>query len=233
MPKSKRDKKVSLTKVTKKVGLQLKQKVIEDIQKYVEDYNSVFVVSWDKMRNEKQKELRVQWKPSRFVFGKNSLLQLAMGKTSESEPLEGLHKLSQHIRGQCGLLFTDKVEAEVLEWFKNYSRQDFARSGTIAEDTLVLNEGPLTQFPGSLEPRLRQLGLPTQLKGGVVSLLQDVIVCTEGKVIMPEQARILRLLGRETSRFTLSVRCRWGKDGNFKIYKEADKDMETENIQEK
>ncbi|CAG2066896.1 unnamed protein product [Timema podura] len=164
MPKSKRDKKVSLTKVTKKVGLQLKQKFIEDIQKYVGDYNS--------------------------------------------------------------------VESEVLEWFKNYSRQDFARSGTIAEDTLVLNEGPLTQFPGSLEPRLRQLGLPTQLKGGVVSLLQDVTVCTEGKVIMPEQARILRLLGRETSRFTLSVQCRWGKDGNFKIYKEADKDMETENIQE-
>lgn len=44
----------------------------------------------------------------------------------------------------------------------------------------------------SMEPMLRtQLGLPTALKKGVIHLIKDYTVCTEGTALTPEQARIL------------------------------------------
>ena len=68
---------------------------------------------------------------------------------------------------------------------------DFARSGNIAAWDVKLDAGPLKQFAHSLEPQLRQLGLPTKLDRGVPTLLSDYTVCKEGDLITPEQARLL------------------------------------------
>lgn len=43
---------------------------------------------------------------------------------------------------------------------------DYARAGNRAQMDITLEEGPLEQFPHSMEPQLRQLGLPTALKKG-------------------------------------------------------------------
>lgn len=43
---------------------------------------------------------------------------------------------------------------------------DYARAGNRAQMDTTLDEGPLEQFPHSMEPQLRQLGLPTALKKG-------------------------------------------------------------------
>lgn len=43
---------------------------------------------------------------------------------------------------------------------------DYARAGNKATFTVNLDPGPLEQFPHSMEPQLRQLGLPTALKKG-------------------------------------------------------------------
>lgn len=43
---------------------------------------------------------------------------------------------------------------------------DYARAGNVAQMAVTLDEGPLEQFSHSMEPQLRQLGLPTALKKG-------------------------------------------------------------------
>lgn len=53
-----------------------------------------------------------------------------------------------------------------LRWFTKYTEMDFARAGNKATLTVSLDPGPLKQFPHSMEPQLRQLGLPTALKKG-------------------------------------------------------------------
>lgn len=98
---------------------------------------------------------------------------------------------------------------------------DYARAGNRAQMDITLDEGPLEHFTHSMEPQLRQLGLPTALKKGwirrcyhfcyavfqiscfiylfiflsilkgVVTLLKDYEVCKEGDVLTPEQARVL------------------------------------------
>jgi len=204
MPRSKRDKKVSLTN-TKKKGLQEKQALVEEVRTCLEDYERVFVFSVCNMRNSKLKEVRNKWKHSRLFFGKNKVMALALGKSPQTEIMEGLHKLSKNLVNDVGVLFTNKPRDEVLKWFQDYSEHDFARAGNIAGSTVDLNEGPLTQFSHAMEPHLRKLNMPVALKKGIVTMLRDYQVCKEGDKLTAEQAKILKLLGVVMSQFSVEI----------------------------
>ncbi|XP_013777471.1 mRNA turnover protein 4 homolog isoform X1 [Limulus polyphemus] len=225
MPKSKRNKQISLTN-TRKKGLELKQHLIEEIQKCVDSYAHVFVFSVQNMRNSKLKDVRQEWKHSRFFFGKNKVMTLALGHKPEDEHRDNLHLISKHLRGQCGLLFTNKNREEVLSWFSDYKDSDYARAGNVATDTVVLDEGPLTQFPHSLEQHLRQLGMPTSLQKGVVTLIKDYQICKEGEILTPEQARLLKLLEIQMADFKISVECMWSNDGSFEDFIKREQPLE-------
>ncbi|XP_069805152.1 mRNA turnover protein 4 homolog [Dendropsophus ebraccatus] len=228
MPKSKRDKKVSLTKTAKK-GLQVKQSLIEELRKCVDTYKYVFVLSVENMRNNKLKDVRNAWKHSRLFFGKNKVMTVALGKDPCDEYKDNLHKLCKCLKGEVGILFTNRTEKEVKEWFDQFKETDFARAGNKATYGVVLDEGPLEQFTHSMEPQLRQLGLPTALKKGVVTLLSDYEVCKEGDTLTPEQARILKLFGYQMAEFKVSIRSMWvAETGEFQQFTQEDEKSEDE-----
>ncbi|KAE8750052.1 hypothetical protein FOCC_FOCC003176 [Frankliniella occidentalis] len=213
MPKSKRDKKISLTNTAKK-GLQFKQQSVEEVRKCVDSYERIFVFSVENMRNGKLKDLRDDWKKdSRFFFGKNKVMQLGLGKSKEDEPHLNLHRLSKQLIGQCGLLFTNRSKQEVVDFFETFTAPDYARSGFVSTEEIILPEGPLPDFAHSLEPHLRQLGMPTSLQKGVITLVKDYTVCKKGTVLTPDQARILKLMGRQMAEFRVTLKCMWDKDG--------------------
>ncbi|CAG0895046.1 unnamed protein product, partial [Cyprideis torosa] len=158
------DDSVSLTQ-TKKKGSEGKRKLMQGIQEALDKYERVFVFTVKDMRNAKLKDIRGEWKDSRFFLGKNKVMTLALGRSSSSETHENLHKVSKCLRGQCGLLFTNRDKEEVTSFFEEFSELDFARSGAKATETVTLEKGPLKQFPHSLEPFLRtQLGMQTKLE---------------------------------------------------------------------
>lgn len=115
---------VSLTKTTKK-GLVLKQQIMEDVKKCVEEYSRIFLIAIQNTRNTKLLDLRAEWKDSRLFFGKLRIIALGLGLSKETEVAEGIHKLANAIRnfsakGQCGLLFTNRPKKEVFKISKQY-----------------------------------------------------------------------------------------------------------------
>lgn len=158
-------------------------------------------------------------------------MQLGLGRTESEENEKELHKLSAKLKGQCGLFFTTKTKEEVLKWFANYSALEYARSGFKATETVELEEGPLEEFTHSIEPHLRSLGMPVKLTKGVVTLYKDHTVCEEGKVLTPEQARILKLIGRPMATFSLTIKAYWSKEDGFEMLAEdEDEDEDTEKV---
>ncbi|XP_050377056.1 uncharacterized protein LOC126794389 [Argentina anserina] len=217
MPKSKRDRPVTLSK-TKRKGREHKEAVVNTIKQAAEVYNSVYVFSFENMRNLKFKEFRDQLKStSRFFLGSNKVMQIALGRSESDEIKTGLHKVSEVLHGNAGLCFTNLPKEEVERLFNEYEEYDFARTGSIATEKVELQEGPLEQFSHEMEPFLRKQGMPVRLNKGVVELVADFVVCEEGKPLSPESARILRLLGSKTATFRLHLICRWSP-GEFELY---------------
>ncbi|XP_078483376.1 mRNA turnover protein 4 homolog [Ciona intestinalis] len=212
MPKSKRDKRISLTQ-TKKGGLEAKQNLVTEVRNCVEKYDRIFVFSVCNMRNSKLKEVRNAWKHSRFFFGKNKVMALAFGRSPETEIMNGLYKFSTKLVNEVGVLFTSKSKEDVVDWFDKYSEHDYARTGNIATSTIELDEGPLVQFSHAIEPHLRKLGLPVALKKGVVTMLQSHTVCKENEKLTAEQAKVLKLLKIVMSQFSIHLQYMWEKDG--------------------
>ncbi|KAH7835722.1 hypothetical protein Vadar_029203 [Vaccinium darrowii] len=229
MPKSKRNKAVTLSK-TKKKGREHKESIVNSIREAVEKYNSVYVFTFENMRNLKFKEFREQLKSSsRFFLGSNKVMQVSLGRSVADEIRPGLHKVSKLLRGDSGLCCTNLPTDEVLRLFNEYEEYDFARTGSTATEKVELNEGPLDQFTHEMEPFLRKQGMPVRLNKGVVELVSDFVVCEEGKPLSPESARILRLLGIKMATFRLQLVCRWSPE-EFEVYKEGldgDSDIES------
>uniref|UniRef100_A0A0E0J5S6 Ribosome assembly factor mrt4 n=1 Tax=Oryza nivara TaxID=4536 RepID=A0A0E0J5S6_ORYNI len=212
---------VTLSKTKKKPGLEHKGKVVTDIKDAVEHYANAYVFTYDNMRNQKLKDLREQLKSSSRIFlaGKK-VMQIALGRSPADEAKTGLHKLSKFLQGDTGLFFTNLPRDDVERLFREFEEHDFARTGSIATETVELKEGPLEQFTHEMEPFLRKQGMPVRLNKGAVELVADHIVCEEGKPISPEAAQTLRLLGMQMATFRLYLVCRWSSD-DFEVYKEG------------
>ena len=52
---------------------------------------------------------------SRLFFGKNKVIAYALGRTVEDEMAENIHKISEKLINEVGILFTNKSKEEVLE----------------------------------------------------------------------------------------------------------------------
>ena len=228
MPKSRRDKRITLSKVKKKVGLETKRNMVDKLREAVDQYARCFVFTLENQRNILLKEQREKWTQSKFFMGKNRVMALALGKSEAEEYSDGLHQVASILRNQRGLLFADESEEAVEAFFAQHQADDYLRTGGQAEETVELEAGPLEQFPHSMEAQLRtQLGMPTSLKKGVVHLEKDFVVCNKGDVVTSEQARILKLLGRQQAKFRVKLIAVWNKDdGKFKKLIKPDEDEE-------
>lgn len=90
----------------------------------------------------------------------------------------------------------------------------------------------MEEFSHSIEPHLRQLGLPTSLKKGVVTLLKEHEVCRKGSILTPEQARILKLIGKPLAEFKLEIKCVWSKQDGFEMLSEGSTEEQQEMMDE-
>ena len=173
--------------------------------------------STDNMRNTALKEVRQEWKDSRFFFGSNKIMKIALGKAPEDEIKKDIHNVSNHLQLQCGLLFTNRSTEETKEFFGKYTKPDFARSGSVAVKSITLPEGPLTRhelstedvsFPSSALDMLVRLGLKqAELKKGVIALRAQHKVCEIGDTLTPEQCRILKLWHIQLADFRFLLQC--------------------------
>ncbi|OAE21665.1 hypothetical protein AXG93_4170s1060 [Marchantia polymorpha subsp. ruderalis] len=212
---------VTLSKTQKKTK-EHKETLVSTLRKALDEYQSLYVFSYENMRNSLFKELRDKLKTSsRFFMGGNKVLQIALGKTNADEVKDNLHKASELIEGDRGLYLTNLPKDEVLKFFGEFEGHDFARTGSPATETVELPEGPLEQFTHDMEPFLRKQGMPVRLNRGVVELVANYTVCTEGDPISPEASRILRLLGIQMATFTLTPICYWS-NGEFEILDEEE-----------
>ncbi|KAK3271785.1 hypothetical protein CYMTET_19889 [Cymbomonas tetramitiformis] len=176
MPKSKRNKVVTLAKTEKK-GKDRKVSLIDSVREAIDLYPHLYVFRYKNMRNNAFKNMKDAIKDTSKVFlGSNKVMQVAFGRDQESEYRENLHVVSERLSGFTGVLFTQLSREELVEALTPYEEMDFARAGQTATETITKEAGPLVDGKGdpmahTIEPKLRQHGMPAKLDRGVVELL--------------------------------------------------------------
>jgi len=113
--------------------------------------------------------------------------------------------------------------AKAVRILRNFRSEDYARVGETATADFFLSKGPLEGpnggFQHTLEPRFRDLGLPTQLTRGSIELLGDCeVFSAELCPVQPilnagvqerrrsglQSTNLLRLFDQKFSYFTLT-----------------------------
>ena len=103
MPRSKRNKVVSLTKVNAK-GRDLKQTMIETLRASMDSYSNLFHLKFENLRSSRMRDIRMDWKESRLFLGKNSVAKIALGRTEKEEYKDNMHLISQVKLRQTSLM---------------------------------------------------------------------------------------------------------------------------------
>jgi len=233
MPKSKRNKLVTLSKVKKKTKA-WKEGTITTVRKAIDEYPSIYVLRYQNMRNDKFKELREELKDtSKFIFGSTKVMKVALGQDEAQEYQDGLTRVAEVLKGTVGLLFTRLPREEVMELFEKWEAVDFARAGSKATQDFSLQMGPLESpegpLPHTVEPFLRQHKLPVKLNRGVVEIITDHTVCKAGQRLTPDQAAILRVFHVRMSSFCFKPIAHWEKEGgNFELLAGDESESEDE-----
>lgn len=76
-----------------------KKKLVQELKEAASDATSVYLLEFVGMKTSGLRELRKRWRgESRLCLGKTKVMQLALGKDSESEVQENLHKLANRIK---------------------------------------------------------------------------------------------------------------------------------------
>ena len=219
MPKSKRERPVSLTQVKSK-GQQQRSAMINTLRDAIDEYKYIYTFTWDSMRAETFNPVRLEWRDSRFFMGKNKVTAVGLGRSEDEEYRANLHRVAAQLTGNVGLLLTNRGRAEVLDYFAQYEVADFARAGNTAPEAVQLPVGPNDAFTGSQLEYLRKLGLPVQLDDGVVVVEVPHTVVAEGATISAAQAKVLQLLGRKLAKFKVQILSVWS-DGKFEELDES------------
>jgi mRNA turnover protein 4 len=200
MVKNRRNKVLSLTNVAKKTHAN-KEKLVSNVREAVEKYRHIFVIKVQNMRNNKLKDLREELEGSRFFFGKNKVMAVALGTSEESEHRDGVHHIARLLHNGHALFLTDREPEEIINHFTEFEAQNFARSGFKATADFSLPAGVLEDQPFSIEPQLRKLGLSTKLEFGKVVLEKDTVVCNKGDTLTSSQAKLLVSILHDCLRF--------------------------------
>lgn len=157
----------------------------------------------------------------RIFFGKTKVMAIALGRDASSEHLPNLSKLSPHLTGNVGLLFTSREPQAVLDWFAEYSQIDFARAGVSATKTVIVPGGVVYSrggeipqdedlpVPHSVETTLRKWGMPTRLDKGKVMLDQEYTLCKEDETLNSNQTALLKLFGITMAEFKITIKAYW------------------------
>ena len=172
------------------------------------------------------------------------MLQVALGRSADDEHRPGLATLSARLRGDTGLLFTNMERSELETALADAATAHHARAGTVAEDTVELEAGPLLgkarpsrpiarvghassdssqqgglPFAHTLEPALRAAGVPSRLNKGVVELLAPHTVCEAGRPLGPGAASVLKMLDLKLATFAMHLDSVW-ENGDVTIISE-------------
>ncbi|CAD52796.1 hypothetical protein PFUGPA_02728 [Plasmodium falciparum Palo Alto/Uganda] len=215
MPKSKRNVKISLTKVKKKVNKkEMKDLKLLEIKKMIQIPNVyVYVLDIRTYSNNNLKVAIEHFKPNgKFFIGKNKLMKLALGINENNEVKPNMSKISELLIGNRILLITKDGPLSVLKFFNEFQPEEYIKHGNISPQDITLKCGEVLNVPVSMQKDLQKRKLNFDIVDQKIILKENKVLAEKDKLISLENSKILRMLNMKIAFFDITVLGYWYLD---------------------
>jgi len=158
----------------------------------LEKYKKVLIVTADNVGSSQMQSVRKDLRGKGILLmGKNTLIRKAMRKYAETHP--ELDALIPHIKGNCGLIFTNEDLASIRDTVSANRVGALAKPGSIAPCQVIVPAGNTGMDPGKTS-FFQALSINTKINRGKVEISSDVKLLEPGDKVTQSQAVLLQML---------------------------------------
>lgn len=178
--------------IAERATIKRKAQVIEELDKLVNEYDTVAIAHLHKVRAPQLQQLSQKFrKDVRMRVAKNTLIVRALTKSRRSN----INNLTEHLKGSNILLFTNTDPFKLAILLNKSKTRMTAKAGDIAPNDIVISAGNTGLPPGPAISELHDIGARTKIDMGSVWVVEDTIVVKKGEVVQPKAAGVLSKLG--------------------------------------
>jgi len=180
------------------------------LEKMLEDYGRVFIVSADNVGSAQMAKIRMSMRgDAEVVFGKNTLMRKAFSNFLARNPGHNFEKIVKLIRGNIGFVFTNKDLGDVRTKILSNKVPAPARVGALAPIDVWVEPGPTGCDPGQTS-FFQALGISTKINKGQVEMISRVHLIHAGDRVTPGQNALLGKLS--IMPFSYGLKVEWVYD---------------------
>ncbi len=148
-----------------------------------------------------------------------------MKRALEESDREDIEDLKDHLEGESAFVFTEMNPFKLYSYLQENKSSAPAKSGDIAPNDIVVNEGGTGIDPGPAIGKLQNAGLKTSIDEGEIKIVEESTVAEKGEEISHEVAEALKMLDMEPMEIGLSLNAVW-EGGSIFMPEDLDIDIE-------
>lgn len=181
-----------------------KKKYFEKLAGLLSQYKKVLVVTGDNVGSFHFQQIRHALVGlAVIVMGKNTLMRKVIRKLIEENP--ELENLLPHIKGNIGLVLTNKDLNEVRKKLVENRKPAAAKVGAIAPCDVIIEAGPTGMEPTQTS-FLQALNIASKINKGQVEIVSDVHLIKVGQKVGSSEATLLQKLNITPFSYGLEVK---------------------------
>lgn len=187
-----------------------KAKMIEKFIEIAEEHPTIMLADFTRVPADHFQKVRKELAPDiRFFVIKKRLAQ----KAAEKIDRNGIRELMKKMPTGLVVIFSKKDPFETYKLVTERKVEVFLKPGDVAEEDVIIPEGPTDLAPGPILNDLRAIGIPTKIQGGKIAISQDFTILKKGEAALPQVADLLRSLNIKPLKVGFKVTAAIDEDG--------------------
>jgi large subunit ribosomal protein L10 len=179
-----------------------KIKKVEELKKMIEEFPVIGIADLYKFPSrELQKIRKIIANEGSIKASKKSTILFALKEVKK----EGIEEMEKIIPNQPAMVFMKENAFKSYIKLTSLKFETYAKESDIAQNDIVIPEGPTNLLAGPVISELTKAGIPAGVEGGRISIKKTVTVVKKGEKISKEVANALRKLEIKPISISLNV----------------------------
>lgn len=169
-----------------------KKKAVKKLAETMKNFRTLMLVSVKNLPSSQLQNIKKDLRgKADIIAAKKSVMIRAIDATGIPE----LSALKENIAEDMAILASNEDGFEISAWLNDHKNPIGAKQGQIAEDDIIVEEGPTDLVPGPVISELGSLGLQIMIEEGKINIRRSKVVVKKGEPINAAAVSIFQKLG--------------------------------------